>query len=236
MVATAPVASRRRARRDIRTAEPKRRSPAEVQPARRRRLHDRLEDWLAGYPDSPPVRLLHRAPMVLWRLGLGRFAGDQLLTTTGRKSGSPRRAPLSAHYLDGRLYAWDPYGERAHWYRNLVADPIVTVQDGRGTWTARAVHPTDRDEAMALYELVGRAIGRRFHEYLADAGIEDTAAGFADAIERIHAVRFDPVSQPGPPPLKADLAWVWPTAAGAALIWWLVRQRRSSLGDPVREP
>lgn len=167
---------------------------------------------------------------------MGRYAGDQLLTTTGRTSGLPRRAPLSAHRLNGRLYAWDPYGERAHWYRNLVADPIVTVQDGHGTWVARAVHPTDPDEATALYELIGRAIGRRFHEYLAAAGIEDSPAGFADAIDHIHVVRFDPVSQPGPPPVEADLAWVWLVAAGGALIWWLVWHRRSSQGDPTPEP
>jgi len=191
-----------------------------VQGSRSRQIQDGIEDWLAGYPDTRSVRLLHRAPMLLWRLGLGRFAGDQLLTTTGRKSGAPRRAPLSAHYLDGRLYAWDPYGDRAHWYRNLVADPIVTVQDAHGTWTARAVHPADRDEAVSLYDLIRCTIGRRFHEYLTDAGIEDTAEGFAADIERVHVVRFDPVAQPGPPPLKADLVWVWPLLVIGGLLAW----------------
>ena len=193
-------------------------------PSRLGRSYRRLEDWLAGYPDTTPVRILHRAPTVLWRLGLGRIAGDQLLTTTGRTSGLPRRAPLSAHRIDGRLYAWDPYGERAHWYRNLVADPIVTIQDARGTWTARAVHPDDHDEAIALYELIGRVIGRRFHEYLVDQGVTDTAEDFASAIGRLHVIRFDPVSQQGPPPLRADLAWVWLLAAGLALAWWVVRR------------
>lgn len=204
---------------------PSDRSRTRPSPATRLRgVYQRFDDWLSGYPDTPPVRALHRAPMVLWRLGLGRFAGDQLLTTTGRTSGSPRRAPLSAHRIDGRLYAWDPYGDRAHWYRNLVADPIVTIQDVRGTWTARAVHLDDHDEAVALYERIDQAIGRHFHEYLVDEGIADTAEGFAAAAGRLHVVRFDPVSGSGPSPLRADLVWVWPVGLAALIAWGVARR------------
>ena len=55
------------------------------------------------------------------------MAGDGILTTTGRSSGLPRRIIIGPHRIDGRQYYWDPYGDRAHWYRNLVADPVVTV-------------------------------------------------------------------------------------------------------------
>jgi deazaflavin-dependent oxidoreductase (nitroreductase family) len=190
----------------------------------RRRL-DQLEDWLAGYPDTLPVRLLHRAPMLLWRLGLGRIEGDVVLTTTGRTSGLPRRIVIGPTRTDGRRYLWNPYGERAHWYRNLVADPIVTIQDRDSTWTARAVHPADHDEAVVLYADLGRDVGRRFHRYLAHLGVEDSPEGFARDIERIHVVRLDPVDEPGPAPQPADLAWVWPVAGLGALVGTIVARR-----------
>ena len=90
---------------------------------------------------------------------------SMVFTTTGRTSGLPRRAVLGAIVIDGHLYAMNPgyghprpgdldhpFGERAHWYKNLLADPIVTVQRGGRTWTARATRLTDRDEAVTLYE------------------------------------------------------------------------------------
>lgn len=199
---------------------------ADAAGSRLRRLHDRIEDWLAGYPDKRAVRVVHRAPMVLWRLGLGRIEGDVVLTTTGRKSGLPRRIVIGPSRIDGRPYLWDPYGDRAHWYRNLIADPIVSIQDSSGAWTARAMHPTAHDEAVALYGEIGRDIGRRFHEYLADLGVEDSPDGFARDIERIHVVRLDPVDEPGPPALAPDLTWVWPVGAIVGLTGLLARRSR----------
>lgn len=49
------------------------------------------------------------------------------LTTTGRRSGQPRRTPLNYAILDGRVYLLSGFGTRADWYRNLVADPRVTL-------------------------------------------------------------------------------------------------------------
>ncbi|MGD8486232.1 MAG: nitroreductase/quinone reductase family protein, partial [Chloroflexota bacterium] len=190
----------------------------------RRRL-DQLEDWLAGYPDTLPVRLVHRAPMLLWRLGLGRIEGDVVLTTRGRKTGLPRHIVIGPTRTDGRRYLWNPYGERAHWYRNLVADPIVTIQDRDSPWTARAVHPADHDEAVALYANLGRDVGRRFHLYLAQLGVEDSPEGFARDIERIHVVRLDPVDGPGPAPQPADLAWIWPVAGVGTIVGTIVARR-----------
>ena len=49
------------------------------------------------------------------------------LTTTGRRSGLPRQTPLNYAILDGRVYLLSGFGARADWYRNLVADPRVSV-------------------------------------------------------------------------------------------------------------
>ncbi len=226
MVATAPTsASRLEQDADTGTAGLPGVTPADRMGSRLHQLYDRIEDRLAAYPDTLLVRLAHRAPMLLWRLGLGRIEGDVVLTTTGRASGLPRRIVIGGAQIEGRRYLWNPYGDRAHWYRNLVADPIVTIQDAHGTWTARAAHPTDHDEAVAQYAILEHGVRRRFHEYLADLGVEDSPEGFARDIERIHVVRLDPVDEPGPAPLPLDLIWVWPVAAIVGLMGLVARRR-----------
>ena len=64
---------------------------------------------------------------------LGAWAGSPVagwflvLTTTGRRSGLPRRTPLNYAILDGRVYLLSGFGRRADWYRNLIANPRVTL-------------------------------------------------------------------------------------------------------------
>lgn len=50
-----------------------------------------------------------------------------VLTTTGRRSGLPRRTPLNYAIVDGDVYVLSGFGTRADWYRNLVADPRVVL-------------------------------------------------------------------------------------------------------------
>ena len=44
------------------------------------------------------------------------------ITTTGRKTGGPRRIEIWAHYVDGRVFITGSPGTRS-WYANLVANP-----------------------------------------------------------------------------------------------------------------
>jgi deazaflavin-dependent oxidoreductase (nitroreductase family) len=64
------------------------------------------------------------------------------LTTTGRKSGEPRVAMLTAPVLDEHriVLVASNAGDRRHpaWYLNLLADPDVAVMAGGRTWTTRA--------------------------------------------------------------------------------------------------
>lgn len=49
------------------------------------------------------------------------------ITTTGRKSGEPRRIEVVFHSFDGRLYiSGMPRRERRSWIANLDADPRMT--------------------------------------------------------------------------------------------------------------
>lgn len=80
------------------------------------------------------------------RLGL-------VLTTTGRKSGLPRKTPLQYEQLDGEIFVGSARGEQADWYRNLVADPAVQVQMGSEIFTARADPLREPDEILDFLRL-----------------------------------------------------------------------------------
>ena len=47
------------------------------------------------------------------------------ITTTGRRSGEPRRIEIWSHYFDGRVILTGSPGRRS-WYANLVANPEFT--------------------------------------------------------------------------------------------------------------
>jgi deazaflavin-dependent oxidoreductase (nitroreductase family) len=55
------------------------------------------------------------------------------ITTTGWKSGKPRRLEIVLHNIDGRLYiSGQPRRERRQWLDNLARDPHLTVHLKRG--------------------------------------------------------------------------------------------------------
>lgn len=65
----------------------------------------------------------------------GTLAGRPvvILTTTGARTGSLRKTPLMRIEHDGAYIAVASYGGAPHhpaWYRNLIAEPRVTLQDG----------------------------------------------------------------------------------------------------------
>lgn len=49
------------------------------------------------------------------------------ITTTGRKSGLPRRIELVFHNIDGRIYISGRPGFRRGWIANLRANPAMTL-------------------------------------------------------------------------------------------------------------
>jgi len=78
-----------------------------------------------------------------WRVGaaLRRPAPVGLLTTTGRKTGQPRTAPLIYLRDEERFIVVASQGglpKHPAWYLNLQADPDVTIQIGRHTHELRA--------------------------------------------------------------------------------------------------
>jgi deazaflavin-dependent oxidoreductase (nitroreductase family) len=100
----------------------------------------RVATALARYVVNPPVR-------ALFRLGVPA-PGTAILETTGRRSGRPRRTPVTDG-LDGDTF-WivAEHGRRAAYVRNIEADPRVRIRIGRrGRSGAARVVPGDDPRA-----------------------------------------------------------------------------------------
>jgi deazaflavin-dependent oxidoreductase (nitroreductase family) len=78
-------------------------------------------------------RLMKIGPQNAYKMGLGPLIGRAilLLTTTGRKTGLKRVTPLQYELIDGAYYLGSARGDKADWYRNIVADPHVEIEVGR---------------------------------------------------------------------------------------------------------
>jgi deazaflavin-dependent oxidoreductase (nitroreductase family) len=89
--------------------------------------------------------------------GTGPFTGLPmvLLTTKGAKSGDEHTTPLVPLIEDDRVYVIASMGgapKHPQWYRNLVANPDVTVERGAEKYAAKA-RVTAGDEHDKLYAL-----------------------------------------------------------------------------------
>ena len=102
----------------------------------------RLASGTAKYVVNPVVR-------GLFRLGLPA-PGTAILETTGRKSGRPRRNPVTNGLDDGVFWIVAEHGRRANYVRNIEANPRVRLHIGRRwrTGTARPVADDDPRERL----------------------------------------------------------------------------------------
>ena len=73
-----------------------------------------------------------------------------VLTTVGAKSGKLRKAPLMRVEHEGRYAVVASLGGSAKnpvWYANVVAHPLVELQDGPSKWDMLAREVTDEEKA-----------------------------------------------------------------------------------------
>lgn len=105
-------------------------------------------------------RFVMRAPIGLYRIGLGGLLGKRflLLQHTGRKSGLPRKTVLEVVELDdhGSPVIVSGYGEQSDWFRNVTADPEVVYTLGRRPTSAIAER-LGGEEAKAVFDRYRRA-------------------------------------------------------------------------------
>ena len=89
-------------------------------------------------PPPPPrgwKAWLWRAPIWFYRIGLGSLFGKRflLLNHIGRKSGQPRQAMIEVVKIDSEnniYYSVSGFGEKAHWFKNIMHTPQVIIRTG----------------------------------------------------------------------------------------------------------
>ncbi|OBH85437.1 hypothetical protein [Mycobacterium scrofulaceum] len=150
----------------------------------------------AGHPPSALMRIVNPMLGFLLRTPLAGPARKQLmvLSFTGRKTGRPFSIPLSAHVIDGQLYALTG----APWKQNFRdGAPAQVVYDGKTT-AMRGELIRDRAIVSDLFlrcaesygvQRAQRMIGLKFRDHRIPTRDE-----FAEAVDRMHlgAVRLTP--------------------------------------------
>jgi deazaflavin-dependent oxidoreductase (nitroreductase family) len=180
------------------------------------------------YPNGGWRKAMFKWPVNLWRLGLGPVIGQHmvLISHTGRKTGLTRRTMTELHVVKGKKYAPSGFGRRAQWYRNIEADPRVTIQTAAGAESAIARRVTDGEELLSLMDLEDPMNRVMLKSFLATLEIEPTPEDILAKKERIYYLRFDPADEATPPPLAADLVWLWPAALLALITARLLTRKR----------
>lgn len=179
---------------------------------------------------------MNKAMVPLWRLGLARMmngwpqgAGQILVFEhIGRKSGTQYRTPVNFARIDEDIYVLAAFGEKTHWYQNILAAPEMAVWLPDGRWVATAEDASDDPDRLAIMRQVlvnsgfmAPLIGLHPRE-MSDQDLDEATSTYR--ILRIHSVRKEDVAD-GP----SSLAWVW-LVAGTAILFAVI------LGIVVRRP
>jgi deazaflavin-dependent oxidoreductase (nitroreductase family) len=108
----------------------------------------KLVTWLQVKLLNPPIRAL---------AARGLAPGVALLETTGRRSGKPRRTPVSFGLERGTDTFWivAEMGRKAAYVRNIEADPRVRIRLRRG-WRSGTAHLLDGDDARFRLRTLSR--------------------------------------------------------------------------------
>lgn len=151
---------------------------------------------------SPPAglsRLAFRAPIWLYERGLGWIFGRRLLLLNhiGRVTGQQRHVVLEVvEYdpADGSYVVASGWGTTAAWYRNLVAQPQVSIQVGRSTIpvTAVVLETENGADIFARYAGKHRIVAKYLLPRLMGYSVDGSEADFRAVGQRVPFVRFEP--------------------------------------------
>ncbi len=168
---------------------------------------------------------MNKAMVPLWRLGLARMmnswpeGGGRLLVLehVGRVSGKPYRTPVNYATVGDEVYVLAAFGEKTHWYRNILAAPETAIWLPDGRWVASAEDASDDPDRLAIVRqvmvnsgFVAPMLGLHPHQ-MSDETIDKATSMYR--LLRLRPMRKE-TSADGP----GSLAWVWPLAGVA----WLV--------------
>ncbi|OJZ69821.1 hypothetical protein BRW65_22015 [Mycobacterium paraffinicum] len=150
----------------------------------------------AGHPPSALLRIVNPVLGFLLRTPLAGPARKQLMVVsfTGRKTGRPFSLPVSAHVIDGELYALTG----APWKQNFRGGaPAQVLYDGKTT-AMRGELIRDREIVSDLYLRCSESYGVQRAQRMIGLKFRDqripTRDEFGEAVDRMHlgAVRLTP--------------------------------------------
>ena len=177
---------------------------------------DDLQQSLMTYPEAGWRKWMFKAPLQLWRLGLGPLLGQYLLVLThkGRKSGRIYHTMVEYHKLNEKIYVPAAFGSQSDWYQNIFTHPQVTVQTSNGSESMSAARVVDDQEVLDVFEYFLRRDPPLTKLYLKTLDIEPNADDVIANKDKIYWIRLELTDDPALLPLEADLAWIWLVVAG----------------------
>lgn len=126
------------------------------------------------YEVTGSVKLINR--LVGWLAKRGWTKREQLLTTTGAKSGADQVTPVTPISVGEHRYLVAPYGP-VGWVHNVRAHPAVTLEHGRTVTSHRAVEVDPSEAAPVLLRYLQEVkIVRPFFDVSADSSLDEVAA------------------------------------------------------------
>lgn len=155
------------------------------------------------FKSPPPQGLtgwLLRLPVGLYRAGLGGLLGKRFLmiTHTGRKTGRERQTVVEVVDHDpasGVYYVVSGWGERSNWYRNVMANPRVTVQVGNHKFDAIAERASPEEGArIMLFYAREHPQALRMLAQIMDYPLDGTEESAQEFGRKIPVLAFRPVS------------------------------------------
>jgi hypothetical protein len=140
---------------------------------------------------------------------------------------------LSRAVFQGKSYVLSGWNQRSDWYKNLSEDNRVTVQDERQTYAARARRVTQMEEyTRVMGHILSSGGDTHFQPWLQSLDIRPEITDLVTKHERVYLVALDLCEDNGhPPPMDADLKWVWAVPAIAIVTGWLHHHRKGK-GKP----
>ncbi|MCA9897882.1 MAG: nitroreductase family deazaflavin-dependent oxidoreductase [Ardenticatenaceae bacterium] len=106
-------------------------------------------------------KFFFRAPLFLYRIGLGGLLGKRfvLVNHIGRKSGKPRQTVLEVVNHDktsNTYFIASGFGKKSDWYLNILAHPQVNIQVGWRKLAVTAVPLTPEQSGQAMVDYARR--------------------------------------------------------------------------------
>jgi len=112
-----------------------------------------------------PSRLrarLAKWALLAYKLGLGRLLAHKVLVLTamGRSTGTARRTPLWYVREGDVIHCFSGWGATSDWYRNVKANPQVTLEIGKDRWQTTAEVVNETSQQARVLRLIEAKYGR----------------------------------------------------------------------------